>query len=484
MNIVFLVIDTLRYDYIGANGNDWIETPNLDALAHESWVFDRAYAASFPTLPHRRDVLTGRYGGPFHGWGPLPYGQPTMPRALAEAGYATQLIHDTPHLINNGNGYDVPFQAWTFIRGGEVDRPWIDDSADPYLPNWGRDKVFDFLGDPTLAEDPNHYIRTYVRANRGRRRHEQWNAARLFRTAADFLRDNARREKLLLWVDSFDPHEPWDAPPEYVLMYDDTPGYDGRIDPRGLVGQGRANLTPEAARRIAAWYAAKVTWVDRWLGEVLLALDETGLSEETALILTSDHGTNIGPAEGFGKRFPVGESVAHVPLMIRAPGRGVGRCDAWAQPQDITATMLALAGLEPPADLPGEDLLKVAAAGEGRRELALTGRPLQSTFEVEPEARTLFTVFADDWCLQWAADPADCHLVSLGDGKDVAAEHPRLVEDLWRRGLDELLARGVPEPVADWLGARGRGDFPADACEPITPPGYNGGYWAFSMRQW
>ena len=73
MNIVLLVIDTLRYDYIGANGNDWIRTPNLDALAAGSLVFDRAFAGSFPTIPHRTDVMTGRYGGPFHPWMPLRF---------------------------------------------------------------------------------------------------------------------------------------------------------------------------------------------------------------------------------------------------------------------------------------------------------------------------------------------------------------------------------------------------------------------------
>ncbi|MFW6438136.1 MAG: sulfatase-like hydrolase/transferase [Armatimonadota bacterium] len=62
MNFVIVIIDTLRYDHIGAHGNDWISTPNLDRLAAESWVFDNAYAASFPTIPHRWDVITGRYG--------------------------------------------------------------------------------------------------------------------------------------------------------------------------------------------------------------------------------------------------------------------------------------------------------------------------------------------------------------------------------------------------------------------------------------
>ena len=91
MNIVLCIIDTLRYDYIRANGaNGWIETPNLDRLAERSLVFDHAYAASYPTIPHRTDVMTGEYAwpyrGPFHPWMPLPFDVPTLPRLLAQAG--------------------------------------------------------------------------------------------------------------------------------------------------------------------------------------------------------------------------------------------------------------------------------------------------------------------------------------------------------------------------------------------------------------
>lgn len=124
MNIIIIISDTLRYDHVGAHGNTWIKTPNMDRLAAESWVFDRNFAASYATIPHRTDVMTGRYGGPFHAWMPLRYDVMTLPRVLTDAGYCAQLINDTPHLINGGHNFDWPFNAWTFIRGAEVDRPW------------------------------------------------------------------------------------------------------------------------------------------------------------------------------------------------------------------------------------------------------------------------------------------------------------------------------------------------------------------------
>ena len=72
MNIILIIIDTLRYDYIRANGlKPWMHTPNMDRLAARSLVFDRAYATSLPTIPHRTDLMTGQYGDPFHRWLPL-----------------------------------------------------------------------------------------------------------------------------------------------------------------------------------------------------------------------------------------------------------------------------------------------------------------------------------------------------------------------------------------------------------------------------
>ena len=177
MNIILLIIDTMRYDYIGANGNDWIETPNLDHLALQSWCFDRAFAASFPTIPYRTDVMTGKYGSPFHAWKPLPFNTNALPDVLGEAGYATQLLHDTPHLVNGGHAFDYPFHTWTFIRGAEVDRAWINDEA-KWPSNWAKDPLFDILED----ELPTPTIQ-YARTNRGRENLDDWNCARLFNTA-------------------------------------------------------------------------------------------------------------------------------------------------------------------------------------------------------------------------------------------------------------------------------------------------------------
>ena len=469
MNIIIIIIDTLRYDYIGANGNHWIHTPNMDKLATNSWVFDHCYSASYPTIPHRTDVLTGKYGGPFHPWKPLRFDVLTLPQALAEGGYCTQLIHDTPHLVNGGHNFDWPFHAWTFIRGAEVDRPWID-SLPALSENWQRDPLFDFVNE-NLVKDSN--LVTYFRANRKRRKEEDWNAAKLFLTASEWLKDNVSRNNFFLWLDCFDPHEPWDIPPKFAMMYDETPGYDGRVDPRSFVSRNAKNLPEAARKRIKAFYAAKVSWVDRWLGEFLNTLDQTGLAKNTAVILTADHGTNVGERSRFGKGHPVREQEGHIPFIVHVPGGESGRSDIIVQPQDIFATVMDLARLPAPDNLDSHNVLDIVHKGrEGLRKLALSGTAGYN-WNGNCE-KILFTVFDDEWYLEFAAKPENCHLTRYGSLEDVAAKNSAIVERLHASAIDEIERRGADSAFVAWVRNNGESEFPKECYFWDGGPGPKG----------
>jgi len=458
VNIIMIVIDTLRYDYIGADGNSWIHTPNMDRLAARSYVYDNHYTASYPTIPHRTDVMTGRYGSPFYPWRPLRHDAMTMPETLADAGYCTQLIHDTPHLVNGGHNFDWPFHAWTFVRGAEVDRPWID-AIHEFPDNWLSDPVFDGY-DPSVTLT-YRVVPTYARANRNRCCDQDWNAARLFTTASRWLVENATRDQFFLWLDCFDPHEPWDVPPEMALMYDHTPGYDGRVDPRSFVVRNDPNLPQEAFDRIAAFYAAKVSWVDKWLGKLLMTMDQTKLWENTAVLLTADHGTNVGERRHFGKGYPVREQEAHCPLFIASPDGPIGRGRGITQPQDLFATVMGLAGLPTPAALDSHNLLSLAGKGGSTpRSLALSGRGIDA-WQSDPEG-VLFTAFDGTWYLEYAAKPENCVLTRMGSTDNVAAENPGIVAGLRRAALEEIIRRGIDPSLADWLKRNGDGPLPGD----------------------
>lgn len=491
MNIIFIVVDTLRYDALGANGSKWIRTPNMDRLAKDAWVFDRHFAASFPTIPFRTDTMTGKYGGPFHPWKPLRYDVTTIPQALTEKGYRTQLIHDTPHLVNGGHNFDFPFHGWEFIRDAEVDRPWVSDQCE--LPkNWKRDPLFDFLDEVLdekwVREQTN--MATYARANRSRVKYEDWNAAKLFNTASQFVKDNGSEDKFFLWIDSFDPHEPWDVPPEYVKMYDDTPGFDGRFDPRiwhiGPYlknGLSFSDIPPAALKRLRAFYAAKVTWMDHWLGKLLDTLDDTGLNEQTAVVLVGDHGTNLGEWSKVGKSAPVREWEGHTPLIIRLPEGESGRCDSFVQPQDLFATIMGLAGEEAPQDLDSHDILKLARGEQpSKRKVALSGVHGQlEDIGDDP----IFTLFEKEWYLLFHPQLEKCKLHRYGSQRNFASDHPEIAARLRITALEEAERRGMDPKLIEWYhnGAKGKMPEGCRTTENEAPAGFKP-YFQKTYRGW
>ena len=487
LNIVLVIIDTLRYDCLCGEHSDRIKTPHMDRLARRSRVFHRAYSNSYPTIPMRTDVMTGQYGVPFNPWKPLDFDVTTLPRVLGKAGYCTQLIHDTPHLVNGGHAFDWPFHAWTPVRGAEVDRPWIDDKGFSYLENWKPDSIFDFLCKPEMPGARSHTMFTYTRANRDRSAPEDWNTADLFLTASRFLQDNSRRDNFFLWIDSFDPHEPWDAPPEYVRMYDDTPGFDGKLDPRAFWGGNRHKdfkNKPKCQRRIKAQYAAKVTHLDHWFGEFMDTLEATGLDENTAVILTADHGTVWGENGEFGKRGGRGycEPEGHVPFTVYVPGMDAGSSNAIVQPQDVFSTVLGIAGIREPEEADGFDVI---SQKDTPREVGLMGARGDARHWQRNKNAHIFTVFDEDWVLRFATNPDACSLFRTGDAEhDVAKENPKVVKQLWKAGIDEMRRRGLPSPLIDWLNSGGQKPFPSDCADWVDRPANWRPYWARTYNRW
>ena len=368
-NVVFVVCDTFRRDHVGAYGNSRIRTPHLDRLAESSVVFENQVVSSFPTMPARADFLSGSFSFTFMGWEPLPAGVKTLPAFLSEAGYLTMGIVDTPFFVRGGYAYDRDFDDFIWVRGqGDDTRPH--ERADARL-TW-------------TSEEDRLVARTMTAADRWLERHY--------------------KEPFFLYVDTWDPHEPWDPPDFYTELY--MPDYDGRHFYPAYAKYRDAGLTEEEVAIAHATYCGEVTMVDRWVGRLLSKLDVLGIADRTYVVFTSDHGFYFGEHEYFGKAewfhdpdatvaldadipewlpdswlltlgwSPLYRELTRVPLFVRGPGLEPGRRDALTTAPDIAPTILDLVGLKPPASMRGRSFRPVLERGGEHRPYVVSSWPL------------------------------------------------------------------------------------------------------------
>jgi len=395
LNVILIVSDTFRHDYLGCYGNEWIRTPNLDGFAKKGTIFDRAYAGSFPTVPHRHDIYTGRYTFTYSDWAPLPKNEMVLPQALQQARCTTQLIVDTPHILKDGFNYDRGFDGWLWIRGQENDRYMT-------APN----KV-ELPCEPSKLRKRGVTTTQYLRNVSSRRSESDHFVAQTMTAAAKWLELNYNQhDKFFLHVDTFDPHEPWDPPRWYINMYD--PGYDGEEVTYPVYGPCDY-LTEEELRHCRALYAGEVTMVDRWVGVLLKKTEDLGLLEDTAVIFTSDHGFYLGEHGLIGKSViapmaggscPLYEEVARVPLIIYLPDvNGGEHCQAPVQPPDLTATILELMGAKDLDSMQGRSLVPLLQGKDmTRRDFTVTSPSIIHG----PVSGQRITVASREWSLIYA----------------------------------------------------------------------------------
>jgi len=414
MNVIQIVIDSLRTDHLGCYGSEKVQTPNIDRLARESCVFDFAISESLPTIPVRRALSTCVRTFPYrdgprpkgitntrYGWRPLPEEHVNVAEMLQPMGYTTGMVVDTYHLMKPAMNFHRFFSSWQWIRGQENDLyrsgRFDNETLRPYTN-------LDDLDAPRLA-----VLKQFLRNQQGRDREEQYQEAQLFTAAAQWIEDNAEEEKFFLWVDSFSPHPPWRVPKQYVEMYD--PGYEGlEVIMAGAVAQDR--LTDRELEHMRAIYAANVTFVDKWLGKLLDKIDECGLRENTLVMLLSDHGRMLGEYDrkiGMASQFVFPELYKIVAMMRHPDGIGAGKRVATPVHNiDLIATMLHLVGVEPPQPVDGLNLWPVITGEkEGVRDYLVSAQQdYQSVWE---PGRLYYRGPDGEHLYEIDADPAEKH---------------------------------------------------------------------------
>jgi arylsulfatase A-like enzyme len=437
MNVIWIISDTLRRDHLGAYGNTTIHTPALDALAARSVRFDRHYSAGFPTMPSRADFFTGRWTMSFMGWEPLPDDVQTIGEIVQERGIHTAAMVDTPFYMRFGMNYDRGFQTFQAILGQEGSQTRI-------LPTH------------------HHESRDAVSA---RRFESDYCAPQTFTRAMQWLEQHYQEDFFLL-VDTWDPHEPWDAPAYYTERY--WPGFDGEvIQPIYARWHEVPGYSEERVRKAHATYCGEISMMDTWVGHLLRHVDNLGLRDKTAIMFVSDHGFYFGEHNGsFGKMnyakrpngvpyfhgesgaswddSPLYEELVHVPLLVLAPGVPAGRYGGLSSAVDLMPTVLELLGVDTPASveghslvpslhdamLPGRDFvvstLPFANPGDRVRSVDNVSRPIM--------AGLVTTVTTQEWTLMYSVEPGRSELYHLpSDPKqeqNVIVQHPEIAREL------------------------------------------------------
>lgn len=459
-NFVLILTDNQQASSLGCYGNPEIRTPNIDSLSREGVTFDRAYCPNALCSPSRATVLTGLMPSQHgvhswlddrksetwpQGWHALD-GLPTLPALLQEAGYATALVGKyhlgqptdpmpgfdhwvtmedghvksfwNNRIFDNGKVYDQPGHSVDFFASKAVE--WLEKRATDKQPFFLYLPFPAPYGHPPATTEP---IET--------RHHADY---------ADCPMESVPREPLC---------------PETVRAYDLIRANSGKGLDYSMLLRMPNNLA------VLRNYYAQIAMVDDGVGEVMAALDRLSLAEDTLVIYTTDHGFSLGHHGFWGHGSATYPSNLHlaahsIPLIARQKGVTASgrRSDAMVQNGDLFATMMDLAGVDMPDDMPNPS-----------RSLAdeLTGSAqpdLDAVFAEQEETRVIRT---GDWVLFHRFAGGD---EPLGDALYQTADDPNETQNL--SGLPEfagieaaLRARLVAffdrhrRPEADlWAGGR------------------------------
>lgn len=339
-NVVLIVADRLRADYVGAYDDVFDDrtqkTPNIDKLADRSLRFRYATPDGMGAVPMRRGMLTGMRSYPFRDWRATP-GMPAVPgfnkiydfqpmftELAKEAGIRTVYVTDNPTFNGGRFGKIVRTGPIALSAGFEpTERDYL-------LP----------LGGPV----------------QNRREEPTQKALAVGIRQLDALRGD---QPFFLAIDAFDPNDAFEMPRQYVSgsgpIHDDVSLPEEHIYVRTIP----VRADDDVKREVRSRYAAEVAAVDKALGQFLAKLDDTGLADRTVVLFVSDGGLALGEQGVYGSPSGVWHRRAyHVPMLLKDPaGRWAGDTSSWfASTYDIPSTLLAYWGITTPGRMQGEDL--------------------------------------------------------------------------------------------------------------------------------
>jgi choline-sulfatase len=344
-NVLLLMADQLAASWLPAYGHPVVSAPNLAALARDGAVFDAAYCASPLCAPSRASLLTGRLPsrtGVYDNAAEMPASLPTITHHLRAAGYATSLAGKM-HFVG-------PDQLHGF-----------EERLTPDVYPAGLDWTPDWDAGPDARLSWYHTMESVLRPGVvAAAMQVDYDDETAFHGARALL-DHARRrpgEPFFHVVSFTNPHDPWEMPRRYWDRYDPAaipapevgPIPLAEADPhsrrlRAMCGVDEAAVGAEQVRRARHGYFAAISYLDERIGDVLAALDASGLADDTVVIFTADHGEMLGE-RGLWFKMAFFEGAARIPLIVRAPGRVAAgtRVAPPVSQLDLAPTLLELCG--------------------------------------------------------------------------------------------------------------------------------------------
>ena len=414
-NILIVTTDQERTDSLSCYGSTFTDTPHIDRLASEGVCFERAYCANPVCTPARASIFSGRFVSRHGAWNVgmnVPEDEPMISHRLAEVGYRTHYI---------GKAHFQPFgasAAQSVEARGDMNR--YPEFRGPY---YGFETVELALGHATYgiaghygewvkAQVSEEVLASYAKATRlaktsfGGEAYD-WNIPLKYHNSVwtadrtiDFLTNRDAAQPFLLAVGFQDPHHPHCVPTEFAARVDpgevplpnfvegeldDKPphfleAHSGQLeksDIRGtfpIAGQGSGadfrKVSDDDARLGRAYYHNMVKIIDSQMGRILECLDARGLTENTLVIFTTDHGELLGD-HGLWMKGPFHyEQLIRVPMLMRMPSAipaGLGT-QALFSHVDIVPTILAAVGLDIPSNTDGVNALPLST---GERDAVL-----------------------------------------------------------------------------------------------------------------
>lgn len=343
-NVVLIMADQLAASWLPAYGHELVQAPNLRALAQRATVFESAYCPSPLCAPSRAGMLTGRLPsrtGVFDNAAEMRASLPTLTHGMRARGYFTCLAGKM-HFVGPDQLHGFEERLTTDIYPAGMD----------WTPDWR-------LG---LSERLPWYhtmesvITPGVCAASIQQDYDDQVAFRAVRKLFDLAREQAN-QPFFLTVSFTSPHDPWElqapyweryrhdeieAPAVARIPFSEADPHSRRL--RDMCGTDELDLSAKQIRTARHGYYAAISYLDDKVGELLGALREAGLEEDTVIVFTADHGEMLGE-RGLWFKMSFFEQSARVPLMVSVPGRrGARRVAAPVSLMDLAPTLLELTG--------------------------------------------------------------------------------------------------------------------------------------------